>query len=595
MDNDRTGAIQEPAVEPMPVTADLAHELAKYGVTTRALHAVSQDNSSQAASRAAGAAEVVQRAAERAQQFEAARDRLRQTRRAAGGLDLATEFGPDDESDRHQARPYPPDPGRRRPVWVVPDEVPAVVPRAPRFTEARWVAKYRWAAVAADLVAGVIGGSLALVAWFGTQINPGYFLAAALLPIAWLASVALQRGYESRYFGTGPEEFGSIIRAAVVLIAVVAIGSYATGSGVARGFVVLAVPVTCLVALFGRWVLHRSIARRRFGGRCMRQVLVVGQHDEAMVLRRDLEQRPADGYVVVATCLPRGDSFERKDPQLGEAEADILAAVDQYEVDVVAVAADPELAGYKLRRLSWALEQRGVDLIVSPGIVEVAGPRISIRPVGGRSLLYLRAPSVSMGPMLLKSIFDRVVGFLLLIFAAPILLVSAGLVKLTSRGPVLFKQTRVGRGGEQFKMLKFRTMVLDAEKRKAELFQVSKGNEVLFKLRDDPRVTKVGKYLRRYSIDELPQLVNVLRGDMSLVGPRPPLPAEVARYAIEDERRMLVKPGLTGLWQISGRSDLTWDESMRLDLRYADNWSLQLDLLILWKTALAVLGRDDAY
>lgn len=485
---------------------------------------------------------------------------------------------------------------RRRPVWVVPDEVPAIVPQSARFTEARWVGRYRRAALAADLGAGVIGGSLALVARFGAQINVGYFLVGALLPIAWLACVALQRGYETRYFGTGPEEFRSIIRAAVALTAVVAITSYATKSEVARGFVVLAVPMTCLAAMTGRWVLHRSISWRRFAGRCMRRVLVVGRNDQVSTLRRHLEERPADGYVVVASCLPRGDAFAEPELELlGRTEMDILAAVDKYDVDVVAVAADPELAGYTLRKLSWALEQRGVELIVSPGIVEVAGPRISIRPVAGLSLLHLERPSVSGGPHLLKSIFDRVVGCLLLLAIAPILLVTAVLIKLTSRGPVLFRQTRVGRGGEQFSMLKFRTMVADAEARKAELAVLNEGNGVLFKLRDDPRVTKVGKYLRRFSIDELPQLVNVLRGDMSLVGPRPPLPAEVAQYAIDDARRMLVKPGLTGLWQVSGRSDLTWEESMRLDLRYADNWSIALDLLILWKTARAVLGSDGAY
>ena len=485
---------------------------------------------------------------------------------------------------------------RRRPVWVVPDEVPAIVPQSARLTEARWVGRYRRAALAADLGAGVIGGSLALVARFGAQINVGYFLVGALLPIAWLACVALQRGYETRYFGTGPEEFRSIIRAAVALTAVVAITSYATKSEVARGFVVLAVPMTCLAAMTGRWVLHRSISWRRFAGRCMRRVLVVGRNDQVSTLRRHLEERPADGYVVVASCLPRGDAFAEPELELlGRTEMDILAAVDKYDVDVVAVAADPELAGYTLRKLSWALEQRGVELIVSPGIVEVAGPRISIRPVAGLSLLHLERPSVSGGPHLLKSIFDRVVGCLLLLAIAPILLVTAVLIKLTSRGPVLFRQTRVGRGGEQFSMLKFRTMVADAEARKAELAVLNEGNGVLFKLRDDPRVTKVGKYLRRFSIDELPQLMNVLRGDMSLVGPRPPLPAEVAQYAIDDARRMLVKPGLTGLWQVSGRSDLTWEESMRLDLRYADNWSIALDLLILWKTARAVLGSDGAY
>ncbi|MEV6270460.1 sugar transferase [Kribbella sp. NPDC051936] len=485
---------------------------------------------------------------------------------------------------------------RRRPVWVVPDEVPAVVPRAARFTEARWVAKYRWAALTGDLGAALFGVSLALVVRFGAQINLGYVLLGAVLPIAWLVCVALERGYETRYFGTGPEEFRSIIRAAVALTAVVAVTSYATKSQVARGFVVLAVPMTCFAAMFARWVLHRQISKRRFVGRCMRKVLVVGRNDQVMTLRRHLEERKTDGYVVVASCLPRGDAFEEPEPErLGRGEMDILKAVDEWDVEVVAVAADPELSGHSLRKLSWALEQRGVELIVSPGIVEVAGPRISIRPVAGLSLLHLERPSVSGGPHVLKNVFDRVVGCFLLLAVAPILLVTAVLVKLTSRGPVLFRQTRVGRGGEQFQMLKFRTMVIDAEERKAELHALNQGNGVLFKLRDDPRVTRIGRYLRRFSIDELPQLVNVLRGDMSLVGPRPPLPAEVAQYAIDDARRMLVKPGLTGLWQVSGRSDLTWEESMRLDLRYADNWSIALDLLILWKTARAVLGSDGAY
>lgn len=471
-----------------------------------------------------------------------------------------------------------------------------MLPRRARFTEARWVAKYRRASLAADLGAGVIGASLALVARFGAQINLGYFVLGVLLPVAWIACVALQRGYETRYFGTGPEEFRSIIRAAVALTAVVAITSYATKSEVARGFVVLAVPTTCLAAMVGRWILHRQISWRRFAGRCMRRVLVVGRNDQVMTLTRHLEERPADGYVVVASCLPRGDVFEDAEfERLGRTEMDILAGVDQFDVEVVAVATDPELAGHQLRKLSWALEQRGVELIVSPGIVEVAGPRISIRPVAGLSLLHLERPSVSGGPHVLKSIFDRVVGCLLLLAVSPILLGAALLVKLTSRGPVLFRQIRVGRGGEQFEMLKFRTMVADAEARKSELHALNEGNGILFKMRDDPRITKVGKYLRRFSIDELPQLVNVLRGDMSLVGPRPPLPAEVAQYAIDDARRMLVKPGLTGLWQVSGRSDLTWEESMRLDLRYADNWSIALDLLILWKTARAVLGSDGAY
>ncbi|HZO68786.1 MAG: sugar transferase [Kribbellaceae bacterium] len=484
---------------------------------------------------------------------------------------------------------------RRRPVWVVPDQVPAIVPLSARHTEARWVARYRRRALGGDLVAAGIGVSLALVVRFGAQIGVEYLLLGCVLPITWMVCVWFERGYEPRYFGTGPEELRSILRAAVSMTAVVAIVSYATKTDTARGFVVLAVPMTLLTATSVRWWLRRDLTRRRAAGGCMRRVLVVGRNGQAATLMRHLGERVADGYTVVATCLPRGDRSYGEVSAQDLAEADILAAVDAHAVDVVAIAADPELAGQSLRRLSWALEQRGVDLIVSPGIVEVAGPRISVRPVAGLSLLHLERPSVSGGPHLIKSVFDRVVALLLVLFASPVLLAIAIGVKATSRGPVLFRQTRVGRGGAEFSMLKFRSMCVDAEERKAELHALSEGNGVLFKMKQDPRVTPIGRVLRRLSLDELPQLFNVLRGEMSLVGPRPPLPAEVALYAPDDTRRMLVKPGLTGLWQVSGRSDLTWEESVRLDLRYVDNWSMALDLLILCKTARAVLRGGGAY
>ena len=452
-------------------------------------------------------------------------------------------------------------------------------------------------AVGGDLVAAIVGVFLALLTRFGSQVGGWYLLLGSVLPIAWLVCVWFERGYEPRYFGTGPEEFRSILRATVSLTAAVAIVSYATKTDTARGFVVLAMPLTLLTATLARWFLRRDLARRRAAGACMRRVLVVGRNSQALTLMQHLGERDVNGYTVVAWCLPQGDQGDGSGglPQDDLAEADILAAVDVHAADVVAVAADPELAGQALRRLSWALEQRGVDLIVSPGIVEVAGPRISVRPVAGMSLLHLDRPSVTGGPQLFKSAFDRVVALMLVVFAAPLLLAIALAVKVTSRGPVLFRQTRVGLGGSEFTMLKFRSMAVDAEERRPELEALSQGNLVLFKMRSDPRITSLGRLLRRLSLDELPQLINVLRGEMSLVGPRPPLPSEVAMYAADDTRRMLVKPGLTGLWQVSGRSDLTWEESVRLDLRYVDNWSISLDLLILAKTVRAVLRPEGAY
>jgi len=244
----------------------------------------------------------------------------------------------------------------------------------------------------------------------------------------------------------------------------------------------------------------------------------------------------------------------------------------------------------------WTLEGSDVDVLVSSALTDVTGPRISIRPVAGLPLLHIEEPELSGTRRVMKGVFDRVVAGLIILFALPVLVGLGIAVRLTSRGPALFRQTRVGRDGSHFTMFKFRSMYVDAEERKKELESRNERAEgLLFKMRDDPRVTRVGKFLRKWSLDELPQLINVLNGSMSLVGPRPPLPSEVARYEDDVHRRLMVKPGLTGLWQISGRSDLEWDESVRLDLRYVENWSLAMDFVILWRTVFAVLRREGAY
>lgn len=484
----------------------------------------------------------------------------------------------------------------RRPLWVVPHEVPAIVPLPSRSTEPRWVGVYRWAAVGGDLMSAMLGVSIALLTRFGYHVGSGYLIMSSLLPLAWVGSVALSKGYDPRYFGAGPDEFRSLLRSGVGLTAAVAMAAYLTKTEIARGFVVLAIPVMVGSALLLRYALRKDLHRHRVRGRCMHRVLVVGRSGPAATLCEHLESRPTDGFRVVATCRPRGDAHANGPLQADELdEPDILAAADRHAVEVVAISTDPELAGQSLRRLSWALEQRGIELIVSPGIIEVAGPRISVRPVAGLSLLHLERPSVSGGPHLMKAVFDRIVALGFIVLLAPLLAGLALAVKVTSSGPVLFRQQRVGRAGAEFTMLKFRSMYGDAEQRLGDLYALSDGNGVIFKMRDDPRMTPFGRWIRRFSLDELPQLINVLRGDMSLVGPRPPLSEEVALYAADDSRRMLVKPGITGLWQVSGRSDLSWDESVRLDLRYVDNWSMTLDLLILWKTVRAVIYGAGAY
>ena len=253
------------------------------------------------------------------------------------------------------------------------------------------------------------------------------------------------------------------------------------------------------------------------------------------------------------------------------------------------------MAGQRLRQLAWELEKTGTDLCVAPALLDVAGPRTTIRPIAGLPLLHMDHPEFTGGRRVIKAAFDKSLALAALVLAAPLLGALALVIHCDDGGPVLFRQTRVGKDGRTFTVYKFRTMVPDAEQRRAELASQNEQHGLLFKIRNDPRVTRSGSWLRRWSLDELPQLVNVLAGDMSLVGPRPALPEEAAMYGDHVRRRLAVKPGLTGLWQVNGRSDLSWDESVRLDLRYVENWSFVLDLQILWKTCAAVARGSGAY
>jgi exopolysaccharide biosynthesis polyprenyl glycosylphosphotransferase len=296
----------------------------------------------------------------------------------------------------------------------------------------------------------------------------------------------------------------------------------------------------------------------------------------------------------VGACLPPQHDGVLDLPVFGTFD-DITQAVDLAEADTVVVLSCPELDGAALRRLAWRLERDEVDLVVASALVDVAGARTTIRPFDGLPMLHVEHPRLHGGIRLVKDLVDRVASVLLLMLFGPVLLGVALCVRLTSRGPVLFRQVRVGRDGREFRIFKFRSMYVDAESRLAELRHLNEHDGVLFKMRDDPRVTPIGRWLRRLSLDELPQLLNIVLGHMSLVGPRPPLPDEVALYEDHVRRRLLVKPGLTGLWQVSGRSDLTWEESVRLDLRYVENWSFALDLMILWKTGSAISRGRGAY
>jgi exopolysaccharide biosynthesis polyprenyl glycosylphosphotransferase len=326
-------------------------------------------------------------------------------------------------------------------------------------------------------------------------------------------------------------------------------------------------------------------------------VLVVGDRDQVEDLVLQLRREASTGMDVVGVCVAGGAvgvAAVAGIPVVGSF-ADVSRVSALLNIDAIAVCASPGVTSKALRRLSWELEGTGVDLLVAPALTDVAGPRITMRPLAGLPLIHVDAPELSGVRHVAKSLMDRTLALGGLLMLLPALVVVAVAVRVTSRGPVLFRQERVGKNGETFRMLKFRSMYRDAESRLIDLVHLNEAGGALFKIRNDPRVTPVGRFIRKWSLDELPQLWNVVRGDMSLVGPRPPLPAEVARYESDVHRRLLVKPGITGRWQISGRSDLSWEEAVRHDLFYVENWSLAMDLSILFQTVRAVVKGAGAY
>ncbi|HWF82337.1 MAG TPA: sugar transferase [Streptosporangiaceae bacterium] len=461
-----------------------------------------------------------------------------------------------------------------------------------------WTARYLIMAGAADGCCGLAAGLLAYQVRFGASgHHPAAYVALSLtLPLIWLLTLVFAGAYDSRFIGVGTDEFRRVLNAGAFLVAAVAILSYASKIDLARAYVAIALPSVTLFDLLARYAIRKQLHRARSHGNCMRKVVVVGHAAVVADIVTVLRRQTYHGLSVVAACVadtvPPGLLDDVPVTPGLEGVADV---VSQYDADTVAVLACPEMAGARLRDLAWDLEKSGTELCVAPALLDVAGPRTTIRPTAGLPLLYMDHPEFSGARLIIKSVFDKVFALVALIAAAPTFAVIALAIKVDDGGPVLFKQTRVGKGGRAFCVYKFRTMVPDAEALKASLARQNQQEWPLFKIRRDPRMTRLGAWLRRWSLDELPQFLNVLAGEMSLVGPRPALPEEAAMYGDHVRRRLAVKPGMTGLWQVNGRSELSWDESVRLDLRYVENWSLMLDLQILWKTWAAVVRGWGAY
>ncbi|SEP86562.1 Undecaprenyl-phosphate galactose phosphotransferase, WbaP/exopolysaccharide biosynthesis polyprenyl glycosylphosphotransferase [Arthrobacter sp. OV608] len=427
------------------------------------------------------------------------------------------------------------------------------------------------------------------------------WLSAGLVVIWWLMLGA----WSSRHYrilGSGADEYKRVAAASLWLFGAIAIISYVTRIDTARGYVGVALPVGLGGLLLARWLVRQHLNVDRQRGRSMHKLLILGGPGAVAHLAESLSRSKQAGYMPVAAYSPGGHehlSFEPLSglPVLGNSSDPklILQAIEECDADAVAVSAGVQLHPQSLRHLGWELASRNIGLIMAPALTDVAGPRIHTQQVAGLPLIHVTTPTLEGGQRVAKRLFDVVVSGLLILATAPILLLVALLVRLDSKGPILFRQERVGIEGKPFRMLKFRSMVVDAEDQLQKLASKNEGSGVLFKMKDDPRVTRIGHVLRKYSIDELPQLFNIFDGSMSLVGPRPPLPKEVAAYEHDVRRRLLVRPGLTGLWQVSGRSNLSWQDSVRLDLYYVENWSLTGDLVILLRTVRAVFRSTGAY
>jgi exopolysaccharide biosynthesis polyprenyl glycosylphosphotransferase len=479
------------------------------------------------------------------------------------------------------------------------------------MSPAPWKKFYAVGVALSDLVVLTVATVLAVLVRFGidssvTTVGPfsvGYTGLGILIAIFWWTLLSIFQTRDQKILGEGAEEYRRIVRITFWVFGGLAILSMMSKLDMSRGYLATAFPLGLFLLLVNRKLWRVWLRRTRRQGRNISGVLVVGGIRSAVHMTRVLDKHVEAGLKVSGVWVPdRSADFNewldvpnRFIPVMGTARtlADALAISG---AEAIVVTDTEHLGPEGLRELTWQLEGVNVDLMVAPNVIDVAGSRIHMRAVATMPLLHLEEPQYAEAGAWPKTLFDKTAALLLLLLFSPFMIAAAIAVKLTSPGPILYRQERIGLRGEEFNMIKFRSMRTGADAELAKLLaEQGKGSTPLFKITDDPRITSAGKFLRRFSIDELPQLLNVLKGDMSLVGPRPQQAAEVEMYDTVAHRRLTVRPGMTGLWQVSGRSDLTWEESIRLDTNYVENWSMLGDMMILWRTVRAVLGSDGAY
>lgn len=442
-------------------------------------------------------------------------------------------------------------------------------------------------------IAGIVGFILRWSIPHSVEITDVTYMSFVVIVIlSWMVALITRGAYDTRVLGVGSEEFKRVVSATFVVFGAVAVVVFAFKIDLSRGFVLITAATGLLLLLIVRWVLRAWLRHERRYGHFLHRTVVIGadpmKSDTVDLLDRD----PVAGFNVV-------DIVDEPPADIDEAGIDawldeVMTRIALTDADTVAVAGSPSMGHTVVQRLAWRLEGPRIDLLVAPAVGDVAGPRVTMRMAADLPLLHLDEPHLTGPKRAIKRTIDLIFGVLLFLVFLPFMIIAAIGVRLTSRGPVLYFQERVGRGGDVIQVAKFRTMVNGADKMRADVIG-SPDDAIVDRYRQDPRITPFGRFLRRWSIDETPQVINVLGGTMSLVGPRPVLPEELELLGDADHRRHLTKPGLTGLWQVSGRKQVDWEERMRLDLDYVENWSPALDLVIVAKTVKAVLVGDGAY
>lgn len=450
--------------------------------------------------------------------------------------------------------------------------------------------------IAADLVAMMAGfGAALVIAAYRADSGIGHeLLLVAVAAPGFAVGAVLAKLYRARANTLVSQELGNVVKATAFGSGFMAAAAFGLGlTDVSAGWVLTVAAAVGTFVAIERLVARHVFADLRSTGRLSRRIVIVGTTPHSQTLLGLFRHDARLGYDAIGLVgpAPSAGAVRTRD-YLGTFD-DVESILEQYGASGVVL--DPSgIPPQRLNNLTRRLTDAGYHVAISASLFDIDAARLRPQNVGGYSMLYVEPVARQGAPMVAKRVFDIVTATLLIILTAPIALVAAIAIKVTSPGPVLFRQTRVGKDGVPFTMSKLRTMVNDAEDRQSELLHANEADGPLFKIADDPRVTRVGRFLRSLSIDELPQLFSVLRGTMSMVGPRPALPKEAESWDAETTERLRVRPGLTGLWQVSGRSDADFQLYKRLDLFYVDNWSIRHDVAICFRTVGAVLSRRGA-